>query len=199
MLRELSCHLHHNRQHLPDLLFSAAREHSDDRPLIQTGCCPEVCHICFINFNCIQQRMADEVNLILIFAVKIFFKGQDHKHPFHILLDLMHPRSFPGPKLWGNVIEHPDPLFSRKFRDPEVKSGIVNQNEHIRFIGHNILFAEFHVPQDGFDVKQYLQKTHKGKIAVMFYQNSALRLHQVSPPTAKVCRCIMLLQLLHKV
>ena len=84
-------------------------------------------------------------------------------------------------------------------RDVEVEARIIYEDNHIRLPRFDVLLAEAHIPQDGAQMKQYRQEAHIGQLTIMLHAGASHSSHHVATKEAKLCRSILLLQLLHQV
>src|SRR5688572_148136 len=130
--------------------------------------------------------MSYEVHLVIETLIKFFFKGQDHKHPVDDLFDLVDAGLFPGPYLWRDIVKNTDVLLLCEFSDPKIKAWIIHQDQYVGTMFQKVLFTEINVPENCPDVHQHFGESHEREITVVFYQISALRLHQVAAPAAEL-------------
>ncbi len=65
--------------------------------------------------------------------IEINLKGENNIHPVDILSYSFDPFFLPGPELWGDIIKYPVARLVGKLRNAEVKSRIIDQDNHIRF------------------------------------------------------------------
>ena len=141
--------------------------------------------------------MSDKMRFNLMFVIKIFLERKNHKHLIHIFFDGFYTTFFPRPKLRRNIINNLNSQFFRKLRNPKIKSWIINQNQNIGFIFQNVFFTKFDITQNGFQILNHFQKSHKSQITVMFDESSSLFLHQVATPKTKICVLVFLFDGFH--
>ena len=137
---------------------------------------------------------------ILVFLEKIDLERQDRKQFIYIALDIFDAIFLPSPNLRRNIIadRYLRMLFDI-FGYLQVKSRIINKDQHIRLPRFNILLAVIHVTENSTQVKQYGNKTHICQFTVMLYASTSHRLHQIASEKAKFDLRIFVLQGTHQV
>jgi len=126
--------------------------------------------------------MARKRDLVTKFAVKFPLKGQYDKHPGDKFFNFLNPALFPGPNLRRNVIQDRYIMLISKFGNPQIESGIINQDNRIGFKIQNILPTKREVFQDRSDVHQDFCKSHKCQIPVVLNYGSSGFLHALTSP-----------------
>ena len=196
----ISCQMtgsrYHRRQIIFYLLFPGPRKQSDDWSLC-VPCTPGILHILPDFLCCWITDIMDGIMMFLL--VEVHLERQDGEHLIHIPLDILDTVFLPCPYLWRDVIVN---RYLRvrldKFRYLQVKSRIVDQDDHIRLPLQDILLTHLHITKDGGKMEQDRDETHICQILVMLHTGTTHCRHHIASKEAELRMCILFLQRLHQ-
>ena len=126
----------------PGNFVAAAARQQGDRPLERR--LPELLGFCLF-FNAFTQRIPQVACLRAKAAEVLGFEGEEHVEPVHVPLDLADPLFIAGPELGRDIVIDPDAAAVGVMSHPQVKAGIIHQNNYIGLIFQNVFLTKSHI------------------------------------------------------
>lgn len=87
--------------------------------------CSEICR-CFEGFYDVYKWVAYKINFVIVFCIKVMFKGKDYKYMVYIGFNIMYLVVVLGLNLWVNIVEYMYVLCFSLFCNLKVEVWIVN-------------------------------------------------------------------------
>ena len=153
----------------------------------------------------VNQRVAfvDEIDALPLEIVDL--ERENDEEPVDIGLQLLDSAFARGPHLRGDVPEDLETGLVGELGDPEVESGIVDEDHDVRLPGQDVLLAGAHAPEQLPRLDEHLPDAHHGPFPIVPHEADPLlmllehRVHQPAAPEADVRLGIARIQAAHQV
>ena len=119
---------------------------------------------------------------IAMLRIECGLKGEDTQDLVGILRNLVHAPFFPCPNLWWDIVDDSrlGQLLMAEPSNTQVKRGIINQNQHIRFLLQQRLPSCAKVSLHLVKISQYSYKTHICHLAVIHLDVASFCTHLIT-------------------
>ena len=87
---------------------------------------------------------------------------------------------------------HRHALRFRPFGNPQIETGIVDQQQHIRLFRQNIGLGLSQKAPNLFQISNHFSQAHDGPLLVVTQQSATCRRHKITAPTNHIAGCVSL-------
>jgi hypothetical protein len=138
--------------------------------------------------------------VVMLLFEEVDFERKDGKKLIHIALDVLDAVFLPSPNLWGDVIIYRyGSVLVNKLGDFEVETRVIHKDNDVGVPLHDVLFADFHVAENGTCMEQDRNKTHVGKFLVVLDESSPYGSHLIATVETEISLGIVSFQGFHQV